>query len=342
MIFQSRLLSPFFALVAVMSVLAGCGGAPSGGTVQVDDGVTVISFVSASPDQIGLKGQGGIENSVVTFKVTDTSENAIVGAPVTFTLDSTVGGATLLGNRISVPTGLDGTAAITVQSGTVSTVVRVSAQVTGTDSVSISPDITISTGIPVASLFSMSFDPSWFAPETLIKDGVEINIQIIAGDQFGNPAFDGTRVSFWSPYYGAIAPSCTLSDGSCTSRWISASGILTEPANTRWVPILAYANGGEAFTDLNGNNMWDLGEPFTDLGEAFLDANEDGVYNLGEFFVDSNQNEVHDEGNGVYDGPCVSNCEGAKSITIWRQGRIFLCGDDTDTTGACANNNEGS
>jgi Tfp pilus assembly protein PilV len=61
---------------------------------------------------------------------------------------------------------------------------------------------------------------------------------------------------------------------------------------------------GEAYTDLNGNGMWDGAEPFIDTngngvwdpGEPFTDVNGDGVWNPAEPFNDSN-------GNGGYDPP---------------------------------------
>jgi hypothetical protein len=39
--------------------------------------------------------------------------------------------------------------------------------------------------------------------------------------------------------------------------------------------------GEEAFSDANGNNVWDSGEGFVDIGEVFLDVNGDGVFTAG-------------------------------------------------------------
>jgi hypothetical protein len=44
------------------------------------------------------------------------------------------------------------------------------------------------------------------------------------------------------------------------------------------VTVVAYALGEESFIDLNGNNVYDAGEPFQDLGNIFKDRNFDGVY----------------------------------------------------------------
>jgi hypothetical protein len=58
----------------------------------------------------------------------------------------------------------------------------------------------------------------------------------------------------------------------------------TRPADGR-VNVLAYTPGEEDFTDLNGNNAWDAGEPFADMGDAFRDDNENGLWDAGEFQV---------------------------------------------------------
>ncbi len=42
--------------------------------------------------------------------------------------------------------------------------------------------------------------------------------------------------------------------------------------------VLVTAVGEESFVDLNGNGLYDEGEPFENLPEAFIDHNEDGVY----------------------------------------------------------------
>jgi len=330
--------------------LAGCGGspaenpnyeAPSGSTggvpteeeITVDDGIRVLRFVSASPDQIGLKGQGGTESSIVTFRVTDTSEEPLSDIQVSFELDTQVGGVELRGST-SVFTGPNGLASITVSSGTVSAVVHVVAKIVGTDVSSISPDITVSTGVPVSGRLAVGAD--WHAPGTFDFVGVDVNVNIVATDQFGNYAFDGTRVGFWSPYTGGIASSCTLKDGECEVIWNSTpnAGLFFPDLTDPWVKFLVFAAGAEAFTDTNGNNLYDEGEQFTDLGEAYLDVNENGMFDSDELFVDTNENGVRDEGNGVYDGPCLSDeCPGESSVTIWAMGRIHVCPmklDDAD------------
>lgn len=89
--------------------------------------------------------------------------------------------------------------------------------------------------------------------------------------------------------------------------------------------VLVTAIGEESFVDLNGNGLYDEGEPFENLPEAFIDHNEDGVYtpvrgpNCGlpttrgdceaagaeEEFIDFNGDglySLNDASGGVYNG----------------------------------------
>lgn len=85
--------------------------------------------------------------------------------------------------------------------------------------------------------------------------------------------------------------------------------------------VLAYAVGEESFTDVNGNDEYDYGEPFFDLPEAFLDKNEDGV--LGDITGDSDtvgtNGPYRDAGLGL-DPPgqardkSAPNCYGPRTI----------------------------
>jgi hypothetical protein len=46
--------------------------------------------------------------------------------------------------------------------------------------------------------------------------------------------------------------------------------------------VTAYALGEESFIDLNGNNVFDNGEPFQDLGDVLKDSNFNGALDLAE------------------------------------------------------------
>lgn len=91
------------------------------------------------------------------------------------------------------------------------------------------------------------------------------------------------------------------------------------------VGIIAFTDGAEAFSDANGNAVFEgaaVGDTFTDLSEPFVDENENGVYDTGEFFVDTNNNNSRDTGNSAWDGPCLSTvsasalCTGSGTVSI--------------------------
>ncbi|SDF93818.1 MULTISPECIES: Ig-like domain-containing protein [unclassified Duganella] len=292
-----------------------------------------LTFVSATPQTIALKGTGGAgrqESAIVTFKVLDSGGNPVAGQNVSFALNTTVGGITF--TPASASSNAAGLVSTTVSSGTINTPVRVTATLNGSIT-SLSDQLVVSTGVPEQNSFSLS---------AVIKniEGGQFNgctaptgtvITARLADHFHNPAPDGTAVSFTAEG-GSIDASCltgliqtTQPDGSvlttkgspgeCTVRFCAGN---PRPADGR-VTILAYALGEESFSDSNGNNRYDAGEPYTDLGETFrndravTDANANGrddayttgnaVRASGEQYIDSNANSSWDQnGNGVYNG----------------------------------------
>jgi hypothetical protein len=80
--------------------------------------------------------------------------------------------------------------------------------------------------------------------------------------------------------------------------------------------LIAITTGSEEFTDLNGDGVWNSGEPFVDLPEPFVDANDDGLYNPGEEFYDANNNGQWDGPNGQYDS----------NTAIWKEIKILWTG----------------
>jgi hypothetical protein len=265
-----------------------------------------ITFVSATPTTIGLKGMGGLgiqESSKVTFKVVDTSGAPKANQPVTFALNTNVGGIAL--SASSGSTGADGTVSTIVQSGVIATPVRVTASTTvGSTTLSTQSDqLVISTGVPAQDGFSISRVNE--NPEAWNIDGVTTAVTARLSDHFHNPVPDGTAVYFTTSG-GSIEPSCLTTKGSCSVTWTSqdprpprdvARGIL----HAGRAVVLAYTIGEEAFLDLNGNGLADPGE-FQDTGEAFRDDNENGVRDAGETFVDFNGDGVYNAGDGKYNG----------------------------------------
>ncbi len=268
--------------------------------------VASIQFVSATPATIVLQGTGGAglsASSVVAFKVVDNNNQPIASTPVSFALTTSAGGILL--SALSGTTGADGTVQVSVNAGTIPTSVWVTATVTNTTFSTQSTMLRISTGRPAQDRFSLSVGTHNI--EGLNFDGVTTSVNVIASDRLGNPVPDGTAVNFIAEG-GQIQPSCTTAGGACSVTFSSANprpNLDSEPStfavSAGRVTVLAYALGEESFVDLNGNNKYDLGEPFNDLGDAFLDSNEDKIWDSNS----QNQPEQYIPFNAANVSTCV-------------------------------------
>ncbi|MBA6223959.1 hypothetical protein H4J51_15400 [Colwellia sp. MB02u-18] len=210
----------------------GCQGpdivtatANAGGTVLSATGTVTISspdsgsieFISATPENISLKGVGGIESSTVVFKVRDTNGNVVANKDVGFSLNTEVGG--IGWSPKFAKTDSNGLVQTVVNSGTVHTSVRVRAELNEDASIFTQSNLlVISTGIPDQDSFSLS--ASVFNPEAWNIDGTEVTITARLADAFNNPAPDGTAVSFTTEG-GAIEDSCVTTNGVCEVTWTS-------------------------------------------------------------------------------------------------------------------------
>ena len=293
-----------------------------------------VQFVSATPEVIALAGTGGgglQETSTLTFKVVDNNGDPVPNQIVNFALNTNVGGISL--SAISGVTISDGTVTTIVQSGTISTPVKVTATTTDVNSgISYSTQsdaLVVSTGLADQNSFSLSVSDcnpagAW---ET---DNVLVDVLVLAADHFNNPVPDGTAVSFTTEG-GAIDGSCLTVDGECTVSWRSQE---PRPSNGR-VTILATAIGNESFLDANSNGGYDDGDPLfdtipgnDDLPEAWRDDNENGVFDSGsEEFVDFNQDGVYTGADGAYTGVLCnhsSDCAATTSLHVRRLHRIGM------------------
>lgn len=299
-----------------------------------------LSYVSASPANIALKGMGGIgyqETSTVKFRVLDTSGQPKANQQVDFALNTNVGGLALL--QSSASTASDGTVSTIVQSGTVSTPVRVTATVRGSNPVisTQSDQLVISTGIPAQDGFSISV--SDMNPEALTIDGVAVAVTARLSDHFHNPVPDGTAVYFTTSG-GSITPSCTTVKGSCSVNWTSQNPRPTVARgamqNGRAV-ILAYAVGEEYFLDLNGNGLADPSDTWIDDSEAFRDDNESGARQVTESFVDFNNDGSFNTGdlnyNGVLQGPAFTGA--AKTKHVFSNSVIVMSSSEALISNSC-------
>ena len=299
------------------------------GTINVNPAnAGSIFFVSATPNNISLPGSGGTTQSIVLFRVLDTTGNPIQ-KQVNFSLDTTVGGITLsTSGAISDPS--TGNVQTIVYAGSVSTPVRIAAQINETTLTSTSDKLTISTGIPSQKAFSL-------AASTLNIEGWDYNnvtsvITARLADRFLNPVPDGTVVNFTASG-GTVEASCQTGvstaaysnplPGACGVYFMSGS---PRPSNGR-VVVLAYALGEESFIDTNSNGVFNTGETWTDIPEPFLDANENGTWSTGETFIDTNANGSYSSGDGVFNGVLRdASITGPAQIHMRNSTRIILSG----------------
>jgi hypothetical protein len=323
-------------LASVTYVDKGCGstggntdaifvtGTVNGQTVTAQGAITIaatsigsMQFVSATPSIIGLKGSGQPENSIVVFKIVNSSGGPIVGQTVNFSLSTTVGGITLGtagATTDSAVTDASGLVQTQVNAGTVHTSVRVTA--TAGAFTTQSAKLVISSGNPDQNSFSLS--TSCFNVEGLTIDGTTTSLTLRAADHFNNPVPDGTAIAYTTEG-GSVEDSCETVNGACTVFWTSQD---PRPSNGRST-VLSSALGEETFIDLNGNGRFEDSDTFFDLSEAFRDDDEDGTYDTtDEEFLDFDIDGNFDAADGEYNGslcssPGTGDCESpARSLHV--------------------------
>lgn len=297
------------------------------------DSAQTITFVSATPELVSLKGTGGLETSVVRFQVLGQAGSPVKGVCVSFVLSTPVGGLKLVPSKCltsdpdggsSTATDSNGFASTIVQAGTVATAVRVTATANGISTQS--SVLAVTTGIPDQNSTSLSL--SDLAPVGWEYDGIKSTATIRLADAFNNPAPNGTAVTFTASG-GAIDGSCLTSGGACTVEWrsqnprpqpsatfsfsnITASGYTltcsdgSKNCRSGRVKILATAIGNESFIDGDGSGLYD------DISkDLFATSNSskctpsvpnssasvgvaNGCDDLSEAYIDKNLNGVRD------------------------------------------------
>ena len=237
-----------------------------------------LAFVSAVPEVIYIKASGFTETSTLTFEVRDGAGNILPNRSVVLSLLTLSGGVTMEGGIGDVTQISDagGRVTVRVSSGTVPTPIRVSAKLKDTPTIAtVSSNLSVAVGLPSQLNFSLSQTAKNI--EGFNIDGTANNYTIIASDRSGNPVPAGTSINFVTEG-GQVEPikQIQLVGGlaRATAGFVSAD---PRPADGR-VTVTAYSLGEESFIDQNGNNSYDLGEPFQDLGNVFKDRIFDGIY----------------------------------------------------------------
>ena len=298
----------------------GCSGktvqitASSSGATAVSQNIAVaaapatsISFVSAAPNRIYLANACGVNpscltQSILTFQLLNQSGEGIAGQSVRLTLKSLNGGTPkasfdTVGSVAPVTLTTDSTGKVSqpVYSGAVPTNVIVNASLVATPTIQTDSSIlAIASGRPVQARLSLALEK--LSIEGFNVDGTTATVTLNLADRQGNPVPDGTVVNFVTEGGVMIPPTCTTGavpgDSTCAVTIRSGN---PRPANGL-VTILAYVAGEEDFVDSGngvpgtaGNNIYDCGEPFTDLGIAYRDdamtSSVLNAYAAGEFTV---------------------------------------------------------
>ncbi|MFZ4649276.1 MAG: beta strand repeat-containing protein [Rubrivivax sp.] len=317
----------------LQAVVVGSANAASLSLPLSRPGVSSIGFVQALPEAIYLKASGFVESSNVTFEVRDAAGNPLRDEPVRLTLLTGAGGVLMegkgVGEAFDARSDAQGRVAVRVNSGTLPTPVRVLASISltgGTVVSTVSSNLSVGIGLPSQLNFSMSMGSRNIEGYNI--DGTANTYNIIAADRSGNPVPTGTSINFVTEGGTVEAIKQTqLVNGlaRATANFISAE---PRPVDGR-VTVVAYALGEESFIDLNGNNVYDSGEPFQDLGNIFKDRNFDGVFDPAiEEFVPvgiNNGSACVSSGNPLLDlDPNIPSIPGTCSGTWSGAGQVYV------------------
>ncbi len=247
--------------------------------------VSSITFASAVPTAIYLKGSGLNETSQVTFQVRDAAGNGLANQAVTLSLVTAAGGVTLDGGTVPVSKVSDslGNVLVRINSGTVPTSVRVRATLIASNISTVSSSLAVAVGLPSQLNFSLSQLTRNI--EGYDRDGTTNSYTIIASDRSGNPVPDGTSINFVTEggQIGAIQFTQTGGTGlsSATTNFASSQ---PRPTDGR-ITVLAYSLGEKSFLDANGDNVYETGESLQDLGDVYLSRSFTQIYdpNLDQY-----------------------------------------------------------
>jgi len=192
------------------------------------------------------------------------------------------------------------------------------------DTNQLTPASDVKTEVPDLDSFSLATEK--IAIEALEHEGNTSEISIYVADRNNNPVPDNTVIRFETSW-GQVDPQCQTSGGACSVTWTEAGQNQFLPASLEAI-ILGYTNGEESFTDLNDNDLYDSGEPFTDISEPFLDINNNTIRDAAsEEFIDADNDNTFDVADGLFTGtPCVGDVTVCNRVTtlIWDITKVKL------------------
>ncbi|MFZ6674257.1 Ig-like domain-containing protein [Undibacterium sp. Xuan67W] len=191
---------------------------------------SAINFVSAVPanNSIVIKGAGGngrTEVALLTFKVVDSSNVGIPNKTVNFSTQST---ETVNLVAISGTTDATGQVTAAVSSGTKPTTLRVVATVNGTAISALSDTVTVTTGLPTQTSFTVLREKVNI--EGFDFGNIQNKITVLLADANGGVVANGTQVVFTTDSGaiigdGGVADNarCLTINGACSVVWRSQS-----------------------------------------------------------------------------------------------------------------------
>lgn len=186
-----------------------------------------IVLVGSSAENIGIRGTGANETSVITFEVRDSLGIPVAGSnkvKVQFSILGGPGGGEYVFPVEVESDGLSGLVSTRVTSGTKAGVLQVYATATIAPGITIKSSpvrLTISGGLPVDNRFSISRTVANIAGG--VFDNLRAGINVVVGDNQGNPVQEGTAVYFTTTGGIIQASAGTSSDGTATVQLISGN-----------------------------------------------------------------------------------------------------------------------
>lgn len=296
------------------------------GTVELDVGPgapVLIEVADPQPAQIGIRGSGAQESSIITFRIKDRYGNPVSDdTVVTFALSPAVGGATVQPTTTKTNGGI---VSPVINAGTISGQVSLIATLPAVGRQVSSGKVTIFGGRPSADRFELVFQPGKLVMSGFTISGLTNEMTIFVADRYGNPPVPGTRV-----YVSCEAGICGANttdgipldeNGQGTFVYYTAHSnalyyhgpgtqvtfpspiglqhrwpVLGDPRNG-YANIIAMVVGEGGYIDLNANGIFDGADvPVNDPPEPFLDRNYDGVYSPGlDQFRDYDLNNTWDD-----------------------------------------------